>query len=52
MSENVAYLRARAADNMAEAAQAELPNARERALRSAESWTKMADMRERFGARR
>ncbi|MHB9303402.1 hypothetical protein [Sphingomonas parapaucimobilis] len=52
MSENVVDLRARAAAALAEAAEAELPNQRERALRSAESWTKMADMRERFGARR
>ncbi|MCH4554272.1 MULTISPECIES: hypothetical protein [Pseudomonadati] len=52
MSENVMDLRTRAAAALAEAAEAELPNQRERALRSAEIWTKMADLRDRFGVRR
>ncbi len=52
MAENVADLRARALADLAEAERAELPHIRLRSLRSAESWTKMADLRERLNAGR
>lgn len=47
VTETSPMLRARAAEQMAEADAAELPNVRARALRAAASWNKLADLSER-----